>query len=56
MRTHTYTPSPHKACIFECFAHNPWSCLGRIRRCGYVGGGMSQGIGFVVSIAHAICT
>jgi hypothetical protein len=44
------TPIVH---IFECLVGS-WNCLGRIRRRGLVGGGVSLGMGFEVLKAHAI--
>jgi hypothetical protein len=34
---------------FECLVPSWWNCLGRIRRCRFVGRGMSPGVGFKVS-------
>jgi hypothetical protein len=39
----------HKAPIVEHLVRSWWDCLGRIRRCGLVGGGVSLGTGFEVS-------
>jgi hypothetical protein len=37
---------PH---MFECLVPNWWNCLGRIERRVLAGGGVSLGVGFVVS-------
>ena len=34
--------------LFECQVPSWWNCLGRIRGCGLVGGGVSLGVGFEV--------
>ena len=36
------------------FGPNRWNCLGRTRRRGLVGGGVSLGVDFEVSEAHTI--
>jgi hypothetical protein len=40
--------------IFECLVHSWWNCLRRIRRLGFVGGGMSWGMGVEVSNAQTL--
>ena len=35
--------------MFGCLVPTWWNCLGRIRRCGFIGGGMLLGIDFEVS-------
>jgi hypothetical protein len=35
--------------MFECLVPSWWNCLGRIRRCGLFGGGVSLGVIFEVS-------
>jgi hypothetical protein len=39
--------------VFECLAPSWWDYLGRIRRCGLVGGGVSLGVGFEGLNNHA---
>ena len=41
-------PMAHR---FECLGHSGWNCLGRIRRCGLAGGGVSLTVSFEVSKA-----
>lgn len=31
---------PLEAHMLECFIHSQWNCLGRIRKCGLIGGGV----------------
>lgn len=39
--------------MLECLVPTCWNCLGRIRRDGLVGGGMTLGVSFEVSKDHA---
>ena len=39
---------PSYAHIFVCLVPSEWNCLGWIRRCGLVGGGVSLEVGFEV--------
>jgi hypothetical protein len=45
--------APHLAYLFECFVTREWDCEKRVRRCGLAGGGLSLGLSFEVSKAHA---
>jgi hypothetical protein len=40
--------------MFKYLVPNKWDCQGRIRECGFVGGGMLMGVGFEVPSPHAI--
>lgn len=38
--------------MFKCLIPHPWTCLDMIMTCGLVEGGMSPGVGCVVSEVH----